>query len=167
MKRIINCKSWGMIPTFGSCDRLSRAMYQAFMPPSHEASIYKKATGRDHCPALSITDDMPESGGGGGGTDGVEVAASDDDDDGGDDDGEPARRSPHAKPHPTFPPALLAFTPLSHYVTFGRSRIYQLIADPVLRFPSPIKIGKSSRWLKTEVDSWLAKQADSRHQVAR
>ncbi len=126
---------------------------------------FKKMTGRDHCPALSISDDMPESGGGGGVTDGIEVAASDDDD-GGDDDGEPARRSPHAKPHPTFPPALLAFTPLSHYVTFGRSRIYQLIADPVLQFPPPIKIGKSSRWLKTEVDSWLAKQADSRHQVA-
>lgn len=126
----------------------------------------KKTTGRDHCPALSISDDMPECGGGDiGATDGVEVAASDDDD-GGDDDGEPARRSPHAKHHPSFTPALLSFTPLSHYTSLGRSRIYQLIADPVLRFPPPIKIGKSSRWLKTEVDSWLAKQADSRQQVA-
>ena len=124
-----------------------------------------KATGRDHCPALSISDDMPECGGGDSGvTDGVEVAASDDDD-GGDDDGEPARRSSHVKPHPSFAPALLSFTPLSHYTSLGRSRIYQLIADPILRFPSPIKIGKSSRWLKAEVDSWLEKQADSRHQV--
>lgn len=123
---------------------------------------------RHHMPmsALSISNDMPECGGGDGCgvTDGVEVAASDDD--GGDDDGEPARRSPHAKPLPSFAPALFSFTPLSHYTSLGRSRIYQLIADPVLKFPSPIKIGKSSRWLKTEVDSWLAKQADSRHQVA-
>jgi predicted DNA-binding transcriptional regulator AlpA len=59
-------------------------------------------------------------------------------------------------------PALLAFTPLSNYTSFGRSRIYQLIANPVLKFPAPIKIGKSSRWLKTEVDNWLAKQAESR-----
>nr|WP_315240098.1 AlpA family phage regulatory protein [uncultured Albidiferax sp.] len=66
----------------------------------------------------------------------------------------------------TFSPALFAFTYLSHYTSFGRSRIYQLIADPVLKFPQPIKIGKSSRWLKTEVDNWLTKQADSRHQVA-
>lgn len=130
-----------------------------------EYTRYVQPTGRDHCPALSITDDMPESGGGAGLTDGVEVAASDDDD-GGDDDGEPARRSPHVKPHPSFAPALFSFTPLSHYTSFGRSRIYQLIADPVLKFPAPIKIGKSSRWLKTEVDNWLSKQADSRHQVA-
>lgn len=125
---------------------------------------YRQTTGRDHCPALSISDDMPESGGGGV-ADGVEVAASDDDD-GGDDDGEPARRSPHKTQSLTFPPALFAFSYLSHYVGFGRSRIYQLIADPVLKFPSPIKIGKSSRWLKTEVDNWLTKQADSRHTVA-
>ena len=139
------------------------SQYEAFMRHVDMVCPSRLPTGRDHCPALSITDDMPESGGGGV-ADGVEVAASDDD--GGDDDGEPARRSPHAKTHPTFPPALLAFTPLSHYVTFGRSRIYQLIADPVLQFPPPIKIGKSSRWLKTEVDNWLVKQADSRHQVA-
>ena len=59
---------------------------------------YVVPKGRDHCPAMSITDDMPEAGGGGV-TDGVEVAASDDDD-GGDDDGEPARSRPHSK----FPP---------------------------------------------------------------
>lgn len=53
---------------------------------------YRQPTGRDHCPALSISDDMPESGGGAGVADGVEVAASDDDDDGGDADSDPDRR---------------------------------------------------------------------------
>ena len=119
-----------------------------------------------HTP-LNISNDMPESGGGEastGITDGPDLPASDDDDSG-DGDGEPARRSPHKNPHPSFAPALFSFAPLSHYTSFGRSRIYQLIADPVLKFPPPIKIGKSSRWLKTEVDNWLVKQADSRQQV--
>jgi predicted DNA-binding transcriptional regulator AlpA len=56
--------------------------------------------------------------------------------------------------------ALLAFNPLSTYVSMGRSRIYALIQDS--GFPSPIKIGKSSRWLKSEVDSWIATQAAAR-----
>ena len=45
-------------------------------------SDYKQPNGRDHAPALSISDDMPEAGGGGaaaGVTDGTDVAASDDD----------------------------------------------------------------------------------------
>lgn len=117
--------------------------------------------GRAHAPALSITDDMPESGGGGESAAAPEVAASDDDD--GDGDGDPdsdRRRRPRSKSsHPSFPPALLAFEPLSHYVSFGRSRIYQLIAAG--EFPQPIKVGKSSRWVKAEIDAWISKQATS------
>jgi len=56
--------------------------------------------------------------------------------------------------------ALLAFEPLSNYVYMGRSRIYALIKES--DFPSPIKIGKSSRWLKSEIDSWIATQAAAR-----
>lgn len=88
-----------------------------------------------------------------------EVAASDDDGDG---DGDPDsdRRRPRSKSsHPSFPPALLAFEHLSHYVSFGRSRIYQLIAAG--EFPQPIKVGKSSRWVKAEIDAWIRKQATS------
>ena len=123
---------------------------------------YKQKTGRDHAPALSISDDMPEAGGGGESAAGApEVAASDDD--GGDGDGDPdsdRRSRPRSKSsHPSFPPALLAFEPLSHYVSFGRSRIYQLIAAG--EFPQPIKVGKSSRWVKAEVDAWISKQATS------
>ncbi|WP_353847720.1 AlpA family phage regulatory protein [Acidovorax sp.] len=105
---------------------------------------------------------MPESGGGGESAAGApEVAASDDDDGDGDGDPDSDRRSrPRSKTsHPSFPPALLAFEPLSHYVAFGRSRIYQLIAAD--EFPKPIKIGKSSRWVKAEIDAWISQQATS------
>lgn len=122
---------------------------------------YKQRTGRDHAPALSISDDMPEAGGGGESAAAPEVAASDDDDGDGDGDPDSDRRSrPRSKSsHPSFPPALLAFEPLSHYVSFGRSRIYQLIAAG--EFPQPIKVGKSSRWVKADIDAWIRKQTTS------
>lgn len=124
-------------------------------------TLFRKSTGRDHAPALSISDDMPEAGGGGESAAGApEVAASDDDDGDGDGDPDSDRRRPRSKTsHPSFPPALLAFEPLSHYVSFGRSRIYQLIAAG--EFPQPIKVGKSSRWVKAEIDAWISKQATS------
>ena len=123
-------------------------------------TLFRKSTGRDHAPALSISDDMPEAGGGGESAAAPEVAASDDD--GGDGDGDPDsdRRRPRSKSsHPSFPPALLAFEPLSHYVSFGRSRIYQLIAAG--EFPQPIKVGKSSRWVKADIDAWISQQTTS------
>lgn len=57
-------------------------------------------------------------------------------------------------------PALLAFCLLSHYVGFGRSRIYALIAQG--EFPAPVKVGKSSRWVRAEIDEWLSKQIAAR-----
>ncbi len=56
--------------------------------------------------------------------------------------------------------ALFTFEVLSHYIYMGRSRIYALIDEGDL--PPPIKIGRSSRWLKSEIDSWIAKQAAAR-----
>lgn len=56
--------------------------------------------------------------------------------------------------------ALLAFVVLSQYVSMGRSRVYALIATG--DFPAPIKVGRSSRWLKSEVDAWIATQAAAR-----
>ena len=115
----------------------------------------------------TISNGFPGRGGGGaaeaeaetsdcsGGEGAPEVAASDDDGDG---DPDSDRRRPRSKSsHPSSPPALLAFEPLSHYVSFGRSRIYQLIAAG--EFPQPIKVGKSSRWVKAEIDAWISKQA--------
>lgn len=56
--------------------------------------------------------------------------------------------------------ALFSFAILSNYVGFGRSRIYDLIAKN--SFPAPIKVGKSSRWVKAEIDNWLAEQVNIR-----
>jgi predicted DNA-binding transcriptional regulator AlpA len=56
--------------------------------------------------------------------------------------------------------ALLPFDLLSNYVSMGRSRIYALIDE--CKFPPPIKIGRSSRWLKSEIDSWITEQASAR-----
>lgn len=78
-----------------------RAMIEAFARV-HEESIYKVTSGRDHCPTLSISNDMPEAGGSRV-TDGPDVAATDDDD-GGDSDGEPARQTRKE-------PALIPITP--------------------------------------------------------
>lgn len=58
--------------------------------------------------------------------------------------------------------SLFTFGLLSTYVAMGRSRIYGLIGDPDAKFPAPIKIGKSSRWLKAEVDKWIDAQAAKR-----
>ncbi len=118
----------------------------------------------------TISNGFPEQGGGAaaeasdcsGGEGAPEVAASDDDDDG-DGDGDPdsdRRRSHSKKSPPSFPPALFGFAPLSHYVGFGRSRIYQLIAAG--EFPKPIKVGKSSRWIRAEIDSWISHQSHQR-----
>lgn len=59
--------------------------------------------------------------------------------------------------------ALFSFAHLSNYVGFSRSRIYDLISRGV--FPSPIKIGKSSRWVKAEIDTWLAEQIVTRQHL--
>lgn len=36
--------------------------------------------------------------------------------------------------------------------------IYKLIKDGI--FPKPIKLGRSSRWLKSEVENWLQERID-------
>jgi predicted DNA-binding transcriptional regulator AlpA len=54
-------------------------------------------------------------------------------------------------------PALLAFEALSQYVSLNRTRIYAAIRAGT--FPAPIKIGKSSRWLRSAVDAWIDAQA--------
>lgn len=116
------------------------------------------AAALDHAPATGLAAAEAEAADCSGCEGVPEVAASDDDDGDGDGDPDSDRRRPHSKTsHPSLPPALLAFEPLSHYVSFGRSRIYQLIAAD--EFPKSIKIGKSSRWVKAEIDAWISKQA--------
>ena len=90
----------------------------------------------------------------------ADTAAGDDGDGDGDPDSDRRSRPRSKTSHPSFPPALLAFEPLSHYVSFGRSRIYQLIAQG--EFPAPVKIGKSSRWVRAEIDTWISHQSQQR-----
>lgn len=124
---------------------------------------YNSRTGRDHAPTQSICDDLPEIevGASSGATSGPDVASSADDDGDGDDDPDSDRRRLRSKKSATIaPPALLGFELLSHYVAFGRSRIYQLIHAG--EFPPPIKIGKSSRWVRAEIDKWLSEKIAAR-----
>ena len=75
----------------GNCGRDPEIRYL----PSGQAVVNKQVNAHGQTPALSISDDMPESGGGGaaaGVTDGPDVAASDDDE-GGEGDGDPDRQS--------------------------------------------------------------------------
>jgi prophage regulatory protein len=58
------------------------------------------------------------------------------------------------------PPALIDFKQLSAKVCMGRSRIYKLIGEG--NFPSPVKIGASSRWIDPEIDAYIAQLAADR-----
>ncbi|EAA9929239.1 AlpA family transcriptional regulator [Salmonella enterica] len=40
--------------------------------------------------------------------------------------------------------------------------IYRLIKDGI--FPKPIKLGRSSRWLKSEVEAWLQERINQSRQ---
>lgn len=145
----------GMLPELGT--------YRGLCARTKELMGYTPRAGRKHAPALSISDDMPEAGGGActGAAEGADAESSDDDDAGdGDGDPDPARRHSRPTHSPVFLPALLGFAPLSHYVGFGRSRIYQLINAG--EFPPPIKIGKSSRWIRAEIDQWLSSRIAER-----
>lgn len=60
--------------------------------------------------------------------------------------------------------ALIKFQQLSIYVSLCRSRIYALIAAG--EFPKPVKIGKSSRWIQSEVDFWLENRVRDRDRLS-
>ena len=116
---------------------------------------------RFHCrtvtagdPCLAISKEVNEQAGGGGDLDRKGDSAGTCEDEGGDDADPDSRRSKTNTRQPS--PALLPFKALSAYVSFGRSRIYQLIQDG--SFPRPIKIGKSSRWVVAEINRWLEQQ---------
>ena len=52
---------------------------------------------------------------------------------------------------------LVPLRQLESIVGFRKSKIYQLIESG--QFPRPIKIGRSSRWLSSEVQEWIYKLA--------
>ena len=59
------------------------------------------------------------------------------------------------------PLALIPFFQLSTKVGMGRSRIYALIGEG--KFPAPVKIGASSRWIVREIDTYIAQLAATRN----
>lgn len=114
----------------------------------------------------SISNDMPEVGGGEAGN---APSASGDDEDGGDGDGDPdpARQKRHPSQSGTHrivtasADALLWSLPtLCQRIGLSRSNIYQQIQAG--KFPEPLKLGRSSRWLASEVHAWVHTQACAR-----
>ena len=75
--------------------RINNLMYHDGVRWPSSACLPAPNRGWENRPALTISDDMPETGGG---ESAAPEVASDDDDDGGDDDGEPARRSLSSNP---------------------------------------------------------------------
>jgi len=51
---------------------------------------------------------------------------------------------------------LIDMTFITSYSGMTDKWFYKLIQQG--RFPKPIKMGRSSRWLKSEVEEWLAKR---------
>jgi excisionase family DNA binding protein len=63
----------------------------------------------------------------------------------------------------TAQPTLLTIKEVLRLTRLGRSTAYRLLSAG--SFPNPIKIGRSSRWLKSDVDEWIAKQATTRDRL--
>lgn len=115
----------------------------------------------------TISNDMPEVGGGEAG----ETPSASGDDDGGDGDGDPdpERRKRHPTPSPsgthrnvtaTADSLLWSLPTLKNAIGLSRSNIYQQIQAG--KFPAPLKIGRSSRWLASEIQAWVNAQTSAR-----
>lgn len=60
-----------------------------------------------------------------------------------------------------YPKAVLNLKELKQYLGIGKTKIYSLVSQGSL--PKPIRVGtKSSRWLRSEIDDFIQKQADAR-----
>jgi predicted DNA-binding transcriptional regulator AlpA len=120
-----------------------------------------------------ISNDMPEAGGGGASAEGVtnDSTNASNDDDGGDGDGDPdperRKRNPppsssgkHRNVTATADGLLWSLPTLKNAIGLSRSNIYQQIQAG--KFPAPLKIGRSSRWLASEIHAWVNTQACAR-----
>lgn len=57
--------------------------------------------------------------------------------------------------------AVLSLQDLKIYLRMGKTKIYSLVSQGSL--PKPVRLGtKSSRWLRSEIDDYIQKQADAR-----
>lgn len=57
-------------------------------------------------------------------------------------------------------PRLLALPQVRSMLGIGKTKLYALVSAG--KFPPPIKIGKSSRWLHSEINTWLEQCVASR-----
>lgn len=62
-------------------------------------------------------------------------------------------------------PSALNLSEAFVYIGVERSTFYALSEDSAQKFPRPIIIGKSRRWLIKDLDFWLASLAEKRDAV--
>lgn len=43
-------------------------------------------------------------------------------------------------------------------IGFCKATVYNWIKDKTIAFPKPRKIGSSSRWLESDIESWIMQQ---------
>jgi prophage regulatory protein len=55
---------------------------------------------------------------------------------------------------------LLSMAQIETLIGLNRTRVYKWLREGL--FPSPIKLGKTSRWHRAEVEHWLTNLAESR-----
>ena len=55
---------------------------------------------------------------------------------------------------------LVSISEVESQVALKKSTLYELIA--VGEFPSPIKVGRASRWLLSEIQAWIDERASQR-----
>ena len=60
-------------------------------------------------------------------------------------------------------PVLLTVKGAGQVTGASRSFIYQEVAAG--RFPKPVKLGRSTRWISAEIHAWIEAKAQARDQV--
>ena len=81
---------------------------------------------------------------------------------------DPKVKPPHAQAESSLPESslmrgcrLLTIEIVIELTSMGRTSIYQFINDGT--FPRPVKVGKSSRWVESEVEQWIQQLRRARH----
>lgn len=139
--------------------------------PRFQPMVPKKVLPKFQDYATSISNDMPEAGGGGASAEGAttDSTSASSDDDGGDGDGDPDPERRKRNPSPSgqhrnvtakADGLLWSLPTLKNAIGLSRSNIYQQIQAG--KFPAPLKIGRNSRWLASEIHAWVNAQACAR-----
>jgi len=59
---------------------------------------------------------------------------------------------------------LLRFPAVAERVSLSRTTIYEFVKAG--SFPAPVKTGRGSRWLASEIDAWISARAEARPAAA-